>query len=143
MENASKALLIAAAILLAIILISLGIYIINQGSDLIRNNGMSQAQKTSFNQRFTQYEGDQKGSGVRSLIQEVVAADSDENNQDAGIFITVTGPGGVAIVSGDAQSGPTTSSTSVIKNTKTYTVEIGYGTNGFVNSVTINNKNQQ
>ena len=125
MENASKALLIAGAILLAIILISLGIFVVNQGSDLVRNNGMSQAQKISFNQRFTQYEGEQKGSAVRALMQEVQAANSDANNQDAGINITVK------------LSGTKITSTSSILSTKTYKVAVTYGDNGFVNNIDI------
>ena len=49
MENASKALIIAGAILLAILLISLGIMIFNQAQDTVNNSGMSQAEITAFN----------------------------------------------------------------------------------------------
>lgn len=52
MENASKALLIAGAILLAILLISLGIMIFSQGQDTVNNSGMSQAAITAFNNKF-------------------------------------------------------------------------------------------
>ena len=125
MENASKALLIAGAILLAIILISLGIFVVNQGSDLVRNNGMSQAQKISFNQRFTQYEGNQKGSAVRAIMQEVQAANSDENNTDASIHINVF------------FDGKQITNTQGIATTSTYTVAVFYGKNGFVDQIGI------
>ena len=57
MENASKALIIAGAILLSILLISLGIMIFNQAQDSLDGNGMNQAKITTFNSQFTKYEG--------------------------------------------------------------------------------------
>ena len=79
MENASKALIIAGAILLAILLISLGIMIFNQAQDTVSNSGMSEAQITAFNNKFLKYEGNQKGTMVKSMIQEVLATNA---NQD-------------------------------------------------------------
>ena len=55
MENASKALIIAGAILLSILLISLGIMIFNTAQDTTKNSGMNQAQVASFNNKFTKY----------------------------------------------------------------------------------------
>ena len=52
MENASKALIIAGAILLAILIISLGIMIYNQASGVVNNNAMSEVEIQSFNQKF-------------------------------------------------------------------------------------------
>ena len=73
MENASKALIIAGAILLSILLISLGIMIFNQAQDATKNSGMSQAQVSTFNNKFSKYEGKKiSGSEVRGLIQEMV-----------------------------------------------------------------------
>ena len=65
MENASKALIIAGAILLSILLISLGIVIFNQAKDVVSGSGMTQAEQQSFNAKFTQYQGTQKGSAIR------------------------------------------------------------------------------
>ena len=79
MENASKALIIAGAILLSILLISLGIMIFNTAQDTTKNSGMTQAQVAAFNNKFSKYEGKIKGSEVRSLIQEVVASNGDDN----------------------------------------------------------------
>ena len=76
MENASKALIIAGAILLAILLISLGIMIFNQAQDTVDNSGMSQAEITAFNNKFLKYEGEQKASVVKSLINEVISEKS-------------------------------------------------------------------
>ena len=44
MENASKALIIAGAILLAILIITLGIVIYQQASGVINNSSMSQVE---------------------------------------------------------------------------------------------------
>ena len=66
MENASKALIIAGAILLAILLISLGIMIYTSAQDTVSDSGMDRAAITSFNNQFLKYEGDIKGTMVKS-----------------------------------------------------------------------------
>ena len=81
MENASKALIIAGAILLAILIISLGILIYNQASGVVNNNAMSEVEAQNFNQKFTQYEGNSvRGTTVRALYQAVL---SNNNSQDS------------------------------------------------------------
>lgn len=91
MENASKALLIAGAILLAILLISLGIMIFNTASDTITSSGMSDMQQTTFNQKFEKYQGKQKGSAIRSLVQEVMANNNnDQASDETMVSINVT-----------------------------------------------------
>ena len=60
MENASKALLIAGAILIVILLISLGIYIYSQAQQTINSVNMDEQQITAFNNKFAQYEGEDK-----------------------------------------------------------------------------------
>ena len=72
MENASKALIIAGAILLAILIISLGIMIYNQASGTVNNNAIDEVDITSFNQKFTQYEGDNiRGAQVDALLDQI------------------------------------------------------------------------
>ena len=72
MENASKALIIAGAILLAILIISLGIMIYNQASGVVNNNSMTEVEVTTFNQKFEQYLGAKvRGANVNSLINAV------------------------------------------------------------------------
>lgn len=134
MENASKALIIAGAILLAILLITLGIYIFQQAQSTVNNSGMSQAEIQTFNSQFTKYEGTKiKGSSVKSLIQEVNVNNSqDESNEHQ---ITVTGV--TASASGSA-AGYNQYLTSDIKNTKTYTVKITkYGNNGRITNISV------
>ena len=105
MENASKALIIAGAILLAILIISLGILIYNQASSVVNNNSMSEVDINTFNNKFTQYGGNQRGSSIRALIQQVQSSNAvpenknrqveltgvtDLNNVDTGALYTVT-----------------------------------------------------
>ena len=130
MENASKALIIAGAILLSILLISLGIMIFNQAQDTVSNSGMSQAEVTAFNNKFVKYEGVQKGSVVRSLIQEVISCNADENYKNDGVEIKIDG----------TASATNISSASII-NTKSYIIKITeYDTKGRVKKITIDNK---
>ena len=126
MENASKALIIAGAILLAILLISLGIMIFTQAQDTVTNSGMSEAEVQSFNSKFTKYEGDIKGTMVKAMIQEVQAtnAGSDEND---GIVVNVKLGNKTATA---------TPATSTIINNNTYSVKLSYS-NGRVNLITV------
>lgn len=79
MENASKALIIAGAILLSILIISLGILIFSQAQDTIDSINMSEQEIMAFNNKFTPYEGTRvRGSQVNALIQAVLS-----NNQSA------------------------------------------------------------
>jgi len=92
MENASKALIIAGAILLAILLISLGIMIFTQAQDTVNNSGMSQADIQSFNNKFIKYEGTNKsGSEVKAMINEIITSNNDENNTNRKIKIKIRG----------------------------------------------------
>ena len=73
MENASKALIIAGAILLAILIISLGIMIYRQASGVVDSNAMDEVAVSSFNQKFQQYEGENiRGTNVNALINTVI-----------------------------------------------------------------------
>ena len=55
MENASKALIIAGAILLAILIIGLGIYIYNQAANSVSDTGMDKLAVRQFNGKFEPY----------------------------------------------------------------------------------------
>lgn len=116
MENASKALIIAGAILLAILLISLGIMIFNQAQDTVTNSGMTEAELTSFNNKFVKYEGKQKGTMVKSMMQEVKS--NNANSSDGHDIVVQLQPK-------DGSLAPTTE-TSGIDLKHTYTVSMVY-----------------
>ena len=73
MENASKALIIAGAILLSILIIAIGMYIYTSSHNSISEAGsqISEQEKTSFNQQWNTYEGAQGGNNVKALLQKV------------------------------------------------------------------------
>ena len=67
MENASKALIIAGSILLAILIIGVGIYIFNSANIDIEPQ-MSQMEINIFNQEYLMYEGIQSGKKVKEVL---------------------------------------------------------------------------
>ena len=74
MENASKALIIAGAILLAIVIISLGLIVVNNVRNTVDTSNLSEQEIQAFNAKFVAYEGPSvSGSRVNSLIQQVIA----------------------------------------------------------------------
>lgn len=75
MENASKALLIAGAILLSILLIAIGIYVFNAANSTITSSmsSMDTQEREAFNNNFTTYQGKQSGSNVKSLLTRVAS----------------------------------------------------------------------
>ncbi len=131
MENASKALIIAGAILLAILLISLGIMIFNQAQDTVNNSGMSQAEITAFNNKFLKYEGTQKGSVVKSLINEVLATNQSLSTSERVKVTLVKKGNGEEITTATAT--PTTSAVDIAQS---YTVKLTYS-NGRVTQIDI------
>ena len=79
MENATKALLIAAAVLVAIIIISLTLAIVRQGTESINNADLSEAEQAQFNQKFTVYEGSNVSvSEVNALLSTVLNHNQNE-----------------------------------------------------------------
>ena len=125
MENASKALIIAGAILLAILIISLGILIYNQASSVVTDNSMDEVAISTFNNKFTNYAGSQRGSTVRALVQQVNASNAAKEN--ASRQITLSGVSDISSIDTGAM----------------YTVKIEYSTsgsnNGLVNKITVSN----
>ena len=92
---------------------------------------MTQAQVAAFNNKFSKYEGKIKGSEVRSLIQEVVASNGDDNNKNASRKITIK-KDNKAIVS------DTSADSSGILTTQSYTVKITeYNGDGTIKTITI------
>ena len=110
MENASKALIIAGAILISILLITIGIVLINSGRDVVDTGtaGMQSQKIQTFNSQFTAYEGTRKGSEIRSLFNTVNASNAtDEVHQ-----VKITG----------------VTSAGTLVSTKNYTVTLKYAT---------------
>ena len=134
MENASKALLIAGAILIAIVLITFGVIILGQGSEIINNASMSETEVSTFNAKFTAFQGDKvRGSKVNSLLNTVVqnnlSQDDDGKKVEVGSNTDGTGNNWLA-----------KNATSIGKKAdtgKVYKVECNYSSNGLINHITV------
>ena len=145
MENASKALIIAGAILLAILIISLGILIFSQAQDTVGSVNMSEQEVMAFNSKFTSYRGrNKRGAEVNALIQAVRA-----NNQSAvtegakeKVVEIKAGTGVDDTVTTDTKETNTTfgAVTGSVTKGNTYKITIGYK-NGLVNTITIDKNN--
>lgn len=131
MENASKALLIAGAILIVIILISVGMLIVNSTRDITDQAGdMASTQATqAFNAQFTKYNGSQKGTAVKSLY-ETVRASNAVAAQSGGHIIRWNG------ATTDATLDAKVSGTDGYKNSTRYTVVCVYDADGYVENIT-------
>ena len=117
MENASKALLIAGAVLIAILVVSLIVYLaVSGGNILVSNTKNNSSEIKAFNSKFTKYEGDTiSGIDVKQLLKDVNAV-----KQNTGENISLTGK--------------TTSNE--IKNNENYKVTLSYSDEtGKVNSI--------
>lgn len=127
MENAAKALIIAGAVLIAIALISLGVYIISSQKGTIETskNAADTLEVTTFNSTFLKYVGSRKkGSEVKSLLIDIQTNNSRNPSRTIGVEY-----GDIKEVS-DIQT--------AISAGKSYNVSaVGYDSNGYVNSIII------
>ena len=92
MENASKALIIAGAVLLSILLVSIGIMIFNGATRSI-GGAMEQMDATDIqahNQRFTPYGGTKRGSEVKSLLDVILSDYQVKKGSDTAVLVGVT-----------------------------------------------------
>lgn len=137
MENASKALIIAGAILLAILIISLGILIFGQAKGVIDGNAMSDVEIQQFNGKFTMYEGERvRGATVNSMLQTVLAnnVSADDDNRK----VKIEGNAGISMEISDTSIPANKAKTGAI-----YKVTCNYGTGngnkGLVTSISVDN----
>ena len=101
MENATKALLIAAAVLVAILIISLGLVVYNQASETVQSVNMSGQEVQAFNDQFLKYDGNGKrGTEVNALLTTVLnnnMSEIAENGDNSAKLIVIEGNSGAAV----------------------------------------------
>lgn len=90
MENASKALIIAGAILISILLISVGILVMRSADGVVSqgSSAMSKQEKDIFNAQFTDYAGEQKGTIVKQILRDVTSSNATHEEK-----VTISGIG--------------------------------------------------
>ena len=105
MENASKALIIAGAILLSILLISLGIFVFTQAQDTLGSINLDEQEVLAFNNKFLAYEGNIRGSQLKQLFNLVDSNNASANAEGATEkIIEITGVTESAIKTGATYS---------------------------------------
>ena len=130
MENASKALIIAGAILLAIIIISLGIMVVNNARNQIGGANLSKEQIQTFNSQWENYVGTTKTAAeVRAMFSSVIANNAAETQSGEKRYVNITSTGTASTTVLD--TAPTLNMPS-ISSAKTYTIKAGYATNGLI-----------
>ena len=88
MENASKALIIAGAILLAILIIGLGMYIYQQANSATQGTNLDPTKVQAYNNQFLQYEGVRTGTdalALMAIIQNHNRTNVDDNTKQINI----------------------------------------------------------
>lgn len=141
MENASKALIIAGAILLSIAIIGIGMYVYQMAAGVVNQANMSGAEVTSYNAEFVKYEGTQTGTSVRTLCDAVRQHNSYQEDNSKLIQITVGGTDLTGVtVSNDADTKNTTAKEiATAKNSVNsggrYKVTFNYTTSGLIKAI--------
>ena len=133
MENATKALLIAAAILIAILIISLGLVVYRIAAETVGSANLSEAEMAAFNGKFEPSAGPRvSGAMVNSLLSTVMS----HNRQAATAGEpTVTVSGGNTGAAVDMTAGTITK----VNTGAYYSVTLTYDANGLVSTITIAN----
>ena len=147
MENASKALIIAGAILLSILLISLGILVYNNAKGTIQDANLDSEEAQTFNTKISQYCGTKKSAIDMNSLMDAIAASNGAQNKlaqaerhyisvktenSAGGYIT--GGGTITVDATSAASGVTYPS---FNTGTTYTATYKTGADGYINYVTV------
>jgi len=144
MENASKALIIAGAILLAIVLVSLGVLVINNARKDIDNQTIDQASIEAFNSKITVFCGNDKtGTEMNNLISAISSSNGSQLNKAEKHYISIKVDASVsASVTGDTDITGEAEATSypIFDNTIKYKATYKTGKDGYVNYVGISKK---
>lgn len=132
MENSSKVLIIAGAILVVILLIGVGVMLMRNTSE-----PLEQVQDTSssqgiemLNSQLMPYVGNNKSaSTIKELATKVMAIEGAENRN-----IELKTSGFTSTISDFSEI------QAKLNNQKSYTVAFSYSTNGYINSITVTEK---
>ena len=152
MENASKALIMAGAILLAMLLIALGIRVFNGARNSADETVLDSAEITMFNQKFERFAGKSiSGSNVKSLCSFAIsnASTNEKEPRKLPTFNYINGTGDSAPTVNDNNGGADASNNiqnyinkiggirSGISTNHSYSVSLTYGKSGLITKIQI------
>lgn len=134
MENATKALLIAAAVLVAILIISFGLVIYNKSTTATDSADLTATQIQAQNEKFAKYEGEnQRGSVVNALLQTVLTNNTTATSDGAKVKVT-----GDITLEKDATTIGTKADTSLL-----YNIKCVRGKSGVITEIVIENTEKE
>lgn len=148
MENATKALMIAGAVLIAIMIIGVGMMIFNSGSKTINDSigKLNQVEIQSFNSELEGYEDKQKGTVVKELISKIMALNAtNESVHDEKVVEVIENkvdklpdvlPEVAENETGKKTSAELTAIRNKVTNGQTYMISFGY-TSGLITKIKI------
>ena len=106
---------------------SIGLLTYNLAADVVVENSMSEVEISTFNSKFTQYEGVQRGTAVKSLLQTILSNNIAETDENKKVEVS-----GVVTMTKDDTEAPIDE----IQTGSTYNVEIQYN-EGLVSAIII------
>ena len=136
MENASKALIIAGAILLSIAIIGIGMYVYQMAAGTIEGANLSGQEVDAYNATFIKYEGTQNGTTVRALF-DTIRTHNITNSDDVSkqiILVSGTATDGNDSTVGTTSAEISTQKKSINAGTK-YTISFGYSSTGMIKTI--------
>ena len=131
MENASKALIIAGAILLSIAIIGVGMAVFNNASESISGADVSTEEVTAYNSDFTSYEGNVRGSRAKTLVTTVRQHNLNAQDDSEKIQVLDSGEDDMDVpvqevdVDGSTTTAYLTEFANELQSGKTYSVSFG------------------
>lgn len=150
MENSTKALLIAGAILLCVLIIAVGMFIFNSSSGTTTDamTSMSTQEIDTFNKQFDIYEGLQTGVQIKNLIGVLLGnanTNRDEPTKIPGVGINkCVNTDTKALHAQVPEAGEVSSYIDVLSQIRSkvekkheYWIELSYQDNGLVDYITI------
>ena len=144
MENASKALIIAGAILLSILLISLGIMVYNNAKGTVSDANLDAETTQAFNTKITQYCGtDKTGTTMNSLVDAISSLNGSQKGKATQHFINLKIANGTNGATSNTAvnftKDTTTASYPSFSNSYRYKATYKTDGSGYINEVTIAN----
>ena len=149
MENASKALMIAGAIIVCIMIVAVGMYINSNASSSIEDSmdTMSTTEIETSNATYTMYEGEQTGAKVKSLIGVLISnakTNANENARIPGLYLENKDSVKNSFDSGLPENGDSALYIDALQKIRQkldpkhkYWVEINYQSNGLIDYINI------
>ena len=140
MENASKALIMAGAILLAILLISLGVMVFrNMSKSVTTDTSLDKQTITAFNQKIQPYVGKNKsGSQVNTLRNVAISINNNAKVKGGSMQYVNMTIDGESVTTYDVANNEVTIGTAKAETGKFYEVEPVYNPEtGLINTITV------